>query len=222
MTEVKRLSLLVYTASGHLSLSSNIFLFEGLKICALKFECWPKAVFYIFKWKFQLDKNLALNFTLETIKFLGGAANFAGGKKICHTGQLSITQMSALNNSVSSFVFCGEHSAFNHYINWRHFEIKSKVYGLIKFMVETSFQALDKFTAASTTPKCCSEDALTPFMALIIRNIVLVSLYHVETKKVFQIVLHIYANNYQVHDGPGLLSSVLPHSTSGHLYLSSF
>ena len=166
-------------------------------------------IFLTYTWTFRTYPSIALNITIENIQF-------ASDYLECHWARLVILSES-LNNR---FTYCGHHTKFNIYPGYSNVNITIDSYRHSLFAFSASHTIFNK--SRIVTIKTYNFNFTISCLYLTKSNSIFWYIFHITVRKVHNIVLRFPKTsslNYDLYDGPGLLSKNL--KNSGHIYETS-
>ena len=173
---------------------------------------------YFYLWTFYLDKMFGLNLTFINLYF-------SSGPKTCIAGNLSITKQLQQNNcEKEGITLCGYHSLQTVYLNYDDIQIKMSLYIDTLYHVDALFSVIDiDLVKSYTTPTLATPLSLKSYH--VVKKIIIWQSYSITVNKFHHVTLSLSMDTltkYQVHDGPGKLSSILASKYKSTFVCSTF
>ena len=161
--------------------------------------------YYFYLCTFHPDKMFGLNLTFINLFFFSGP-------NTCIAGNLSITKQLQQNNpEKGGTIFCDYHSLQTVYLNYDHIQIKMSLYIDTLYHVDALFSVIDLDLVRSyTTPTLPATLSLKSYH--VIKEIIIWQSYSITINKFHHVTLSLSVDSltkYQVHDGPGKMSTIL-------------
>ena len=159
--------------------------------------------YYFYLWTIHLDKTLDLNLTFINLYF-------STGPNACIAGNISLTNQQ-VNTQEEGITFCGYKSMQTVYLNYDYIQIKMSVFINTLYHVDALFSVIDMDLVRSyTTPTVPTPLSLKSYH--VINGIIIWQSYSITVTKFHHAILSIFMEaptKYQVHDGPGRMSTTL-------------